>query len=716
MCTFVGKRDSAVFFYDLNNMTQDIPKTMKSTARKLLVVLCLLVCMPATIAADSLETNIRDSINSISIDADDYEFKQLLRKPLQVRCGKNLPPFEFINEQGQPDGFNIDLVHAIMEEIDVPYELYLSDWKGVVDSLSNSLIDFVGGMTYSMERADKVYFGMSHALVKQMFIVKEGSPYRRAKDLYGKKVCMRSGGVAHELLTRYNMHIIPMPIKTTEATLDMLLEDKCDAVLLNDVAFEYIRDNYPKYHSLRAINSSLMPSEYRIACCKEYGEVLMPLVAEAMYNLRKSGEYDRIYQKWFGQTHSERMLEQVVWVLLAMCVFLFAAVSGVIVSQYRIKKAKDRIDKQKEKIMQQMQNIKDNELTLKKIVNMVSVPIFIVDVKDDFRVCFSNKYAAHTFKLSSGMKIEDFIDEESIYLMQNDYVNAARTGQKINVQHNLVLKDGCNHYINLFHEPIEFNGKSCILSLCMIVTDYKKVEKELREAKDNAELSEKQKSAFLADMSHEIRNPLNAIMGFAQLLDADYLDENDKAEFGHLIKDSSEQLMNLLNDILDFSKMEADMMELHPSEFDFAQYFNETCISYKMQTENAGLQFICESPYKECIVTNIDKTRIGQVFTNFFSNALKFTEKGSITLSYKYERGGIFISVTDTGIGIDKEKQKYLFERYKQLNTTKKGSGLGMAICKQIAVLSKGEIGFESEPGQGSCFHLWWPTPANVTE
>ena len=244
-----------------------------------------------------------------------------------------------------------------------------------------------------------------------------------------------------------------------------------------------------------------------------------------------------------------------------------------------------------------------------------------------------------------------------------------------------------------------------------------KQNKELEVALEKAKESDQMKSAFLANMSHEIRTPLNAIVGFSNLMNTDIeLSKEERENFTELINTNSDLLLNLINDILDLSRIESGRMS-----FSFQQYSLNELISTIYQTfqvlmpENVELRM--QIPEKSISIPT-DKLRLTQVITNFLSNAIKFTQKGYILIGYEYREEGrhVHIFVEDTGIGIPKEKQDAVFNRFTKLDEFAKGTGLGLSICKVIAERFDGYIAVESEIGKGSRFSIILPLNPKHTE
>lgn len=237
-----------------------------------------------------------------------------------------------------------------------------------------------------------------------------------------------------------------------------------------------------------------------------------------------------------------------------------------------------------------------------------------------------------------------------------------------------------------------------------VITSRKEMEEQLLAAKRQAEESNRLKSSFLSNMSHEIRTPLSAIVGFSELL-VNAETEDERTEYVHIIENNSDLLLQLVNDILDLSKIEAGTVEFTYTDFDLNKLMKEIydATQLRMATDTKPVTLTYTLGMEHCIIHS-ERNRLTQLITNLLTNALKFTEQG--TVSYGYERRGdyLYFRVTDTGCGIAKERQKDIFDRFVKLNSHKQGTGLGLSICKSIAETLGGEIGVESEPGKGSTF------------
>ena len=238
------------------------------------------------------------------------------------------------------------------------------------------------------------------------------------------------------------------------------------------------------------------------------------------------------------------------------------------------------------------------------------------------------------------------------------------------------------------------------------ITQLKKTEAMLIQAKEKAEEADRLKSAFLANMSHEIRTPLNAIIGFSSLLH--YVEnEQEREQYISLINHNNQLLLKLINDVLDLSKIEAGHIELHSEWFNPAELIEESITEYERNVP-AGVKLFARYPAAPGQIEH-DPMRIKQILNNFISNALKNTVQGYIEVYYETDTDGIRISVSDTGCGIPPDKLGMIFERFEKVDSFAQGAGLGLSICKSIVEKMNGVITVDSTMGVGSTFTVELP-------
>jgi len=309
----------------------------------------------------------------------------------------------------------------------------------------------------------------------------------------------------------------------------------------------------------------------------------------------------------------------------------------------------------------------------------------------------------------------DFFSEEHAQQAYKDEQEIIQTGRAlIGIEEKETWPDGRETWVSTTKMPLRDEQGKIIgtFGISRNITERKLAELEMQKAKKAAEEANKAKSEFLANMSHEIRTPLNGVIGMTHLLRETNL-TREQREYVEIINKSANTLLTVINDILDFSKIEAGKLDLEVIDFDLRVTVEDVADMLALKAYEKGLEFACLIDQDVPSLIRGDPGRMRQILINLINNAIKFTHEGEVVIRVKLEEESgthvtIRFSVSDTGIGIPKDKMHRLFQSFSQVDasTTRKygGSGLGLAISKKLAEMMGGQIGVESEEGKGSTF------------
>ncbi len=340
---------------------------------------------------------------------------------------------------------------------------------------------------------------------------------------------------------------------------------------------------------------------------------------------------------------------------------------------------------------------------------IVVVTLQLLNIRDFFEVMTSSHMIILALIITMGVTI--------VLDIKNGYVREYR---EVAIGFGVLMAAGVGEIALTYIVDAKFNGIALCVGLVLLlvtaglkfVRDIFNIEKE----KQLAVAAGENKAKFLANMSHEIRTPINTVIGMNEMILRENKDEVIE-EYAYNIKRASEMLLSLINDVLDFSKMEAGKLQLVENDYYLSTMLNDAVMGIRNRVQQKNLELKLEIDEKMPSVLKGDEIRIKQILNNLMSNAVKYTERGSITFSAKGvsdESGfSLIMSVKDTGMGIKKEDMEKLFDSFQRLELSKnryiEGTGLGLNITQQLVSIMNGTIEVQSEYGKGSCFTVTIP-------
>lgn len=465
------------------------------------------------------------------------------------------------------------------------------------------------------------------------------------------------------------------------------------AVKFNDVIKKKSTGNYKSVHEIKITKKGEAFVEkymvfYRIPIGNTYWTIVM------------SYKEDDIYD---SLTILRNRLSLVFFLLIVLMAYYFFSIA-------KVKKFIKEETKRKETEKNLIEKENKLHIIIESAMNgfcLINLKGEIIDVNETY--CKMLGYTKKEFRSMQISDIENNASPEDI----PKYIQIIVKKGKAKFESVHRKKDGSLLEVEVSVQYFDF-GMGELVTFIQDISERKRYEKDLFEAKERAEISNKLKSAFLANISHEIRTPMNGILGFADLLKQKNLSGEKQQKYISVIEKSGNRMLNIINDIVDISKIESGQMTINLSEVNVNKVLEEIYEFFKLEANDKGLEFILENEVdeKDSIIKS-DNDKLYAVLTNLVKNAIKYTQSGTIIFGAKINDSSIEFSVSDTGIGIPSDKILSVFDRFVQAEIEDKmarqGAGLGLAISKAYVQMLNGEIWVESEIGQGSTFYFTLP-------
>ncbi|MCK5715962.1 MAG: PAS domain S-box protein [Thiomargarita sp.] len=360
-----------------------------------------------------------------------------------------------------------------------------------------------------------------------------------------------------------------------------------------------------------------------------------------------------------------------------------------------------------------LEKLRERERHLQAIFDNAAAGIMLIKANGHFSRC-NTKWLELTGYKCEEIKVLTYLDvtySDDIAISRTHFEQLRKNDiESYHIEKRFIRKTGDIFWADVSATVICDHEGKCedIIGVIVDITERKQAEEKLQSAKEEAESANRAKSAFLANMSHELRTPLNAILGYTQIFNRD--DSCPKYMEGiNIIDRSGRHLLRLINEILELSKIEAGKLELEETDFNFAQFLKGMADMFTLRAKQKGISFKYQLQSEVPMVICADEKRLWQILINLLGNAIKFTKKGSVTLTVKkMQHDQIFFQVIDTGMGIASQDVEKIFSPFQQVgdpNYRAEGTGLGLSITKKIVTLMGGELKVDSVLGQGSTFY-----------
>lgn len=660
-----------------------------------------------------------------------FAFTPAFAQGLEVRVGVyDNEPKVFISDSGRPAGIFIDVIEYIAEREGWKLVYVPGTWGEGLDRLEREEIDLMPDVALTSDR-DAVFDFHKIAVLSSWFQVyaRKGSGIKSVLDLDGKRISVLERSVQEAAFIRLagglglNVNLVALP--DYRASFEIVARGEADAAITN----RFYGVVHAKKYNLEDTTVIFNPSTLYFAAPEGKHADLLAAIDRHLDGLKQNpgSVYYSSIKKWISEDSGFTFPEWVKVAGFLVLLVLALSLSGSVILRHQVKlrtRELTRYNRQMQ-IMDKAVRMTTTELDPDKIMkNFIYGVLDLTGFKKGALDLPDGETGNHRPTVCS------IADGESNLLYSVTYPLATH-GKSI----------GELHLFSDLEKEIDSHTDEMVRNMCSTTALaiinaglYKKATirkeelekmvgektRDLKIAMEKAQEADRIKSAFLATMSHELRTPLNSIIGFTGILLQQLpgpLNEEQKKQMT-MVQGSSRHLLALINDVLDISKIEAGQLTLSISLFDVRESIEKIVNMIRPQAEKKGISLdvkIAEDVGK----SKTDQRRFEQVLLNLLNNAVKFTEKGFVSLECRAGKNSYLLSVSDSGIGIKPEDADRLFQPFHQVDTglsrKHEGTGLGLSICRKLLEMMGGSIGVESEFGKGSVFTIQFPDESGAT-
>jgi PAS domain S-box-containing protein len=615
-------------------------------------------------------------------------------------------PICFYNTKDKEfQGIALDILSEITMMTGIEFRVVTGEntpWYKIIEMLDTNEVSFVSQLLYTPERSNKYLWSQLYSAVHYALISRIDYPHLQVSQVVRARVGVSKGSAYEEMyntwfpnnvnLTRYNSNIEAMRA---------LERGEVDLVMASENALTLMTNYYEKAGYMINIRFNTMEESYFGFNLDE--EVLVSIISKAQ-NYIDAEKINGYWTRRMFNYEREVAEARLPW-LIGMTALSLLTLTLILIMFLRSRSEKRRL----------AELVEEKTSTLTAILDATPDLIFCKDVNSNITEC--NKAMERYYNINKA-EIIGKSDVEVLNIPQDIGDQYAATDRKIfSEKHSFTVEEfipdseGKMLLFETIKTPLVHNGQvTGLVGMSRDITQRKAIEQEARNASEA-------KSHFIANMSHEMRTPMNVIVGLTDLMLEETDVPNAIKETLKKINTAGNTLMELINDILDISKIEAGKLELTPVQYDVASLLNDIITLNIIRIQDKPITFKLDiSESLPCSLLG-DDLRVKQILNNLLSNAFKYTKKGTVTLGVDSWREGahelgdvwVYFYISDTGIGIHKEDMVRLFTDFNQVDTRAnrkiEGTGLGLSITKKFVELMNGDISVESEYGKGTTFH-----------
>jgi PAS domain S-box-containing protein len=637
-------------------------------------------------------------------------------------------PKIFTDKKGIPKGIFIDILESIAKSENYTVVYKKGEWNDLLDMLKNGEIDVLPDVAYSKER-DSIYSLSSPVLDSwlQVYTTKE-TVISSIANLNNKRIGVLHGSVQESFMNTTlkkdnNIDYETITFEDYESTVNALKKRKIDVIVAN--RFFYFSELCDK--DILPTGIILQLTDLHFAFPKNKDNKLIKQFNNNIF-LQKNNpgsDYYRSLEKWFAKKNERYIPKIMKWGIVFFVLVIILISINVLLLRFRVKTKTKILSQKNLELMIANEKMEESEKKLQQIADHIPNGMIYQAIIDKNNKIFT--YFSKAVEKLYGHCAEDAIanpdviyqrihpdDVENLLLLEE---TAIKNMTLFQTEARVFNPDGSIRWSYFVSSPRFQKNKLIFDGIEIDISKQKQVEAELIRAKEKAEESDRLKTVFLQNMSHEVRTPMNGILGFINLMEDAALDAETKKQHIDIINISAQRLLKTINDIIEISKLDSKQVDVVCSKWNISELMHAQYELFYRQAEQKGLKLILSETVKgEKAFIYTDRSILDRILSYLIANAIKFTEKGTIVLGNNTGENKISIYVKDSGIGISPDRLDAIFDRFVQADTNitrpQGGTGLGLSIVKEYIRLLNGSISVESELHKGSTFTITIPHPS----
>nr|WP_321408281.1 transporter substrate-binding domain-containing protein [uncultured Carboxylicivirga sp.] len=716
--------------------------------KKVIIVFSLLV---------SILTFGQDEKTNIAFSPEETLWLQNNLHKMRYAPNPTWAPGDYIDENGVHQGIISDYIKIFEDELNVDFiRVYYKDWKEMYSGLLNDEIDFLGAMQVTEERKDYFAFTEPVLNIPIVLLINKTKTFDFSDhDLNGMKISVMRDYITQDYLTEnYTNFELVECSDELEALIKTSL-GSTDATIVDIMTASFIVEKYGITNL--SIGTELEFVWHLSFAFRKEHETFAHIIDKILLTIDEN-QRRQIFNKWvsipfipkqnFFQRNYKVFIVSLIVFLIALFIFLFYSIVLRQMVRRKTLELKKELRAKKEAIIQSQKN----EARLESLVELSKIKtdkskVFLDHAlyeivrltESNFGLLYKFDTKNNIFFLSNKLDLNNSsIEVKETFPYKNlDHCIKRATNLHMNTcsscnlsnshqcpitphkfEHTLIFpifEDDAIEAVLYLTSNKAYDEKDShqivqLVSAIWKLLSKQKWQEELIIAKAKAEESDKLKSSFLENLSHEIRTPMNGIIGFTELLNSPELSIEDAQYYTNVIRNSAYYLLSIITDIIEISKIDSGLVKPNKDIFSLSDFFDNILINSRNLLADKPLNIIIDNCKNGDLSIQSDELKLKQVIINLVSNAIKYTDEGSITIKHEINNNQLKIRVQDTGIGIAPEYQKVIFERFRQgdakLAALKGGTGLGLSISDLYIKMLGGTIKLDSEIGKGSVFTI----------